>query len=179
MEARRLQLIAALVFVVMGIGYYYVAREVDSENKTEPAAEESPAHRLEKFRLVENPRENAVWILDSPEARQMGKKIDLTSPEIVYKEYGDTIAEITAQRGSYSLPEMLLELRGNVLIKRLPENQVFETELLHWDREQGILETDARVKMKVEHGDIEARGLFIDLADERMELKSEVKWHWR
>jgi LPS export ABC transporter protein LptC len=178
MESRRFAVIFFLIAVFVGGGYYFVFSASDSPENFESSTGNDVAHKIEQFRLVETPRANAVWVLTSPFSRQIDKWVELSSPRVIYKENSDTIAEITAREGRYNIESMLLVLRGDVVIKRVREEQIFKTEVLHWDRRRGTLETDTNVRMQTANADIEARGMFIDLAEERMELKSNVKWHW-
>ncbi len=177
MESRRFAIIFLLIAVFAG-GGYYIFPDSKSPESSKPTLVNNVTHQIEQFRLIETPRENAVWILTSPSSKQINKRVELSRPRVIYKENSDTIAVITAREGRYNMESMLLELRGDVVIKRVVEEQIFKTEVLHWDRRSGTLETDTNVKMQTSNADIEARGMFIDLAEERMELKSNVKWHW-
>ncbi len=173
MGTRRLTLVLLLLIFIGGV-YFYRAREPAPEfNEMETGVE----HRLEEFQLIEDTGDNQQWVLRSAAALRKGNRVVLDSPRIVYQEAGDTLALIRAREGRYDLASRLLELKGEVVLERRAPVQTLRTEQLLWDAASGILSTEARLHLEFTDGVLTGRGLWADLEEERLQLKSEVEYH--
>lgn len=178
MESRRVLLIATLL-VLAGAGYFVYFQEKPPEESGPSEPDQPVEHSLSGFRLIENFGEHKKWVLTSGEAERRAGEVKLNDPRVVYSEAGETRAVLTAGRGTYQVGEKILKLSAGVVVERLEKEQVLETNFLKWDREAGILSTEAKIELETSRGVFTARGLWADLNEEELKLQSEVEFQAR
>lgn len=182
MEFNRRYFLTLLVVVLGGVAFGYFL--FGSDPSTPPDTTSSGQsvgndQTLAGFSLTENRAQNEVWRLFSPKANKRGDTVHLASPRVVLSVKGETRAIITADSGTYRLSQRLLVLRGNVVLDRTRKNQVLETSVLNWDRESGMLETSARVELRMPRGRLTATGMRAQLRKEIIRFLSDVEYSSR
>ncbi len=173
MGYRRVILVLTLVLCA-GVLFYYLNTDFGSVDQ--PGDDIEVAHVLEEFELVENVAPDKRWVLFSPRAHRSDNQVNLQNPEIKYIEGDKNLAEIYAREGRYDLAGEHLWLKGEVIIKRPHLSQELYTDQLKWDGQTGIISTEAALRFEFREGILTARGLRMDLEEERLELKSEVEF---
>lgn len=181
MEFNRNYFLTLLVVVLAGVsfGYFLFGSSPDSTAPTSPREGTGNDQSVSGFSLTENRAEDEVWRLFSPKANKRGDTVDLASPRVVMSVNGETHAVITAEEGTYRLSSRVLVLRGNVVLNRTRKNQVLETSVLNWDRESGMLETSARVRLRMPRGQLTATGMRAQLRKEIIRFLSDVEYSSR
>lgn len=180
MEPGRYRTLILVVLLGAGLlyaGLFYPPGEPENDPPSEK--DQEAEQRISGFTLNESISDTEVWLLRSPEARRSGDQVDLTSPRVVYRVQGDTRVTVTADQGSYSLKAGTLNLRGNVILKRVTKNQILETDTLHWNRPEGLVRTDSRVVLRMPRGVLRATGMRTHLREETVQFLSNVEFSSR
>ncbi len=186
MESRRTLtvVVVSLLIATGAYGFYYFyfsTSDWPAKNtlKKKPDDNNSVEHSLAGFKLIENFGPYKQWTLSAPSATRQSNRVELESPRVVYIENGDTLGIVTAHRGTYDVTEQQLKLKGKVKVKRIRKNQFLTTNFLQWNRNRGTLSTEAKVRLETSRGIFTARGLWADLKEEELKLKSDVKFQAR
>ncbi|GEM_PF-5399774 len=169
----RVILVLAMLFFAGALLYYFTAAPLTDNNTTDEVAVE---HLLEEFELIENVGPDKRWVLFSPRAYRSDNRVNLQNPEIQYIEGEETLAEIYSHEGQYDLAREHLRLQGEVVIKRPHLSQKLLTDYLEWYGKTRVIKTDSELRLELSEGVLTARGLKMDIEEERLELKSEVKF---
>ncbi len=174
---RSLLLIGVFAGLIGGAVYWYVAPpSPDAPPEPDPREKSKPSQTIEDFTFVENTGPREVWKIRAPKARRSDGSLVLDSPRITLVRAGDTTVRITSREGEYQLDEKKIQLRGDVVVRRLKQEQTLRTEILNWDRKDGTITTDQPVRLESPRGVLTAVGLRADLTQERMRFQSDVEY---
>ncbi len=164
---------AVLTALILGLIFFYR----NSADQPQPEILQLPGeHLLEQFELVEDMGGGQQWILASSAASRQAHRVELKHPRITYSESGETAVLVTANRGLYDLTDRRLELLGEIVLKRERPRQILRTEQLFWEAQTGILKTEQELTLELPEGILKARGMWADLEEERLKLKSDVEF---
>ncbi|MFB6356081.1 MAG: LPS export ABC transporter periplasmic protein LptC [bacterium] len=173
MESRKRY--ALLIFVVLGLaagGYYYWSGTDNSSSTPEEKNGPSVKQEVTEFHLTETTGPDERWILHSPRARRQGKNIKLSRPVVKLIQSSDTIAKIRGDSGTYNMSTAKLVLRGSVFVHYVTRDIKLRTKILNWDRSNGIIKTDADVRIRSSMGSLHSSSLWADLAREIIRFQS-------
>lgn len=172
-------ILVGVVLLGVGAGYLFFGSESPPSTPPNRSLPGDGDQSLSNFSLTENRADDEIWRLFSPKASKKGDTVFLRDPRVVLRVNGDTRAVITADHGTYRLDGRRLILRENVVLERHPQNQTLRTSVLKWDRETGMLETNARVKLRMPQGTLTATGMRAQLRKEIIRFLSDVEFSSR
>lgn len=179
---RYLTLGAALVGLLL---LAYLLYGPSDENQAPTTDRDGPAasvdtggmrHQVQDFELTLTVSRDEVWHLRAPRADREPGKVTLDAPQVVLERGGETTAVLSGNEGEYRFDGRYLEVRGDVVVRRVQYDQVLRTNFLSWSLADGILKTHADVRLEVPGGVLTARGLRANFSRERLQFLSEVQY---
>lgn len=175
------RVLALLVLAVVGAGSWWWLNEQRDEKAAAVTQRHPDSYFIDLDVLRHDPSGAPELRLDAEYAEHFEDEpwIHLRNFEAVSLAE-DSDWQLRAEQGRISDDGVNLDAEGNVTITRSGEEagMALHTEQLSVNTETEIAETDAHVVISRGSSNISGRGMWASLADDRVQLKSEVKAHY-
>ncbi len=176
MEPGRYLLVGLLTIGVLAGLVYRFGSPGNSTSDGRPNDENKPKQSLSDFTLKETRGGGEVWRLRAPRATRLSGTVKMRSPHVVYSVNGDTRVTIDAKQGIYRINKRILTVSEDVVLKRIPRNQVLRTKKLKWNRNSQVVRTPKQVRLETPEGVLTAQGMKTRLEEDTVQFLSNVKF---